>query len=402
MDAVHADEIKGMYIMGENPAMSDPDLNHARGALAHLEHLVVQDIFLTETCSYADVILPASAWPEKDGTVTNTNRQVQMGRKALPLPGDARQDLWIIQDLAQRMGENWNYKHVSEVFTEMARLMPALDNISWERVEREDHVTYPTDAPDQPGRDVVFDKGFPRPGGFGKLVAAKLTPPDETPDARLSVHPHHRPPARALAHRRHDAARHRARRAGAVRRSPRCRAARSRSSASSPATCCASPRGAARSNWPSRQDDAIPDGVVFIPFAYRRGGGQSPDQSGARSVRQDSGIQILRGQGGEGAGAEADRRRSRSVHSRRSAPLNCSAVRLSSPTTRNSIRPIKSARVASAARRSASACVQVVAFEPNSTVPPIMAASAAMMVLGGERDHRQQQRARSRSRRRRW
>src|SRR5664280_2040731 len=160
MDAVHADEIKGMYIMGENPAMSDPDLNHARGALAHLEHLVVQDIFLTETCSYADVILPASAWPEKDGTVTNTNRQVQMGRKALPLPGDTRQDLWIVQDLAQRMGEKWNYKHVSEVFEEMARLMPALDNITWERVEREDHVTYPVDAPDKPGRDVVFDKGF--------------------------------------------------------------------------------------------------------------------------------------------------------------------------------------------------------------------------------------------------
>src|SRR5499427_6765205 len=86
MNAIHADVIKGMYIMGENPAMSDPDLNHAREALAHLEHLVVQDIFLTETAVYADIILPASAWPEKDGTVTNTNRQVQMGRKALPLP----------------------------------------------------------------------------------------------------------------------------------------------------------------------------------------------------------------------------------------------------------------------------------------------------------------------------
>src|SRR5215217_9261395 len=134
MDAVHADQIKGMYIMGENPAMSDPDLNHAREALARLEHLVVQDLFLTETASYADVILPASAWPEKDGTVTNTNRQVQMGRKALPLPGEARQDLWIMQDLAQRIGLSWNYQHVSEVFEEMARLMPALDNISWERV----------------------------------------------------------------------------------------------------------------------------------------------------------------------------------------------------------------------------------------------------------------------------
>src|SRR5437588_7694613 len=183
MDAVHHDEIKGMYIMGENPAMSDPDLNHARGALAHLEHLVVQDIFLTETCSYADVVLPASAWPEKDGTVTNTNRQVQMGRKALPMPGEARQDLWIIQDLAQRIGCNWNYQHVSEVFTEMANMMPALDNITWERVAREDHVTYPVDGPDVPGRDVVFDTGIPRPNGLAKLVATKYTAPDEMPDA---------------------------------------------------------------------------------------------------------------------------------------------------------------------------------------------------------------------------
>ncbi|HET7911459.1 MAG TPA: molybdopterin-dependent oxidoreductase, partial [Pseudolabrys sp.] len=104
MDAVHADVIKGMYILGENPAMSDPDLNHAREALAHLEHLVVQDLFLTETAVYADVVLPASAWPEKDGTVTNTNRQVQMGRQALPLPGDAKADWWITQELARRMG----------------------------------------------------------------------------------------------------------------------------------------------------------------------------------------------------------------------------------------------------------------------------------------------------------
>ncbi len=148
---MHADVIKGMYIMGENPAMSDPDLNHAREALAHLEHLVVQDIFLTETAAYADVILPASAWPEKDGTVTNTNRQVQMGRQALPLPGEAKLDWWIIQEIARRIGLDWNYRHPSEIYTEMASLMPSLDNISWERVERESAVTYPSDAPDQPG-----------------------------------------------------------------------------------------------------------------------------------------------------------------------------------------------------------------------------------------------------------
>ena len=137
MDAVHADVIKGMYIMGENPAMSDPDLNHAREALAQLEHLVVQDIFLTETAIYADVILPASAWPEKDGTVTNTNRQVQMGRQALPLPGETRHDWWITQEIGRRIGLPWTYRHPSELYAEMASLMPSLDNISWDRVERE-------------------------------------------------------------------------------------------------------------------------------------------------------------------------------------------------------------------------------------------------------------------------
>src|SRR6202042_2694309 len=148
MNAVHADEIKGMYIEGENPAMSDPDLNHARQALAHLEPLVVQDLFLTETAMYADVVLPASGWPEKDGTVTNTNRQVQMGRQALTLPGDPRHDLWIIQEIANRMGCGWNYKNVGDVFTEMASMMPALANISWERIDREHAVTYPVDGPD--------------------------------------------------------------------------------------------------------------------------------------------------------------------------------------------------------------------------------------------------------------
>ena len=125
---------------------------------------MVQDLFLTETAVYADVILPASAWPEKDGTVTNTNRQVQMGRQALPLPGAARHDWWIIQEIGRRIGLEWNYKGADEIYTEMASLMPSLDNISWQRVERESAVTYPADAPDKPGRDVVFDKGFPRPG----------------------------------------------------------------------------------------------------------------------------------------------------------------------------------------------------------------------------------------------
>ena len=182
MNAVHADEIRGMYVMGENPAMSDPDAHHAREALAKLDHLVVQDLFLTETAFHADVVLPASAWPEKDGTVTNTNRQVQMGRKALNLPGEARQDWWIIQEIARRLGLDWNYSGPAEIYTEMAGLMPSLDNISWDRLFAESAVTYPCDAPDVAGNEIVFGDGFPTQSGRAKLVPAGIVPPDEQPD----------------------------------------------------------------------------------------------------------------------------------------------------------------------------------------------------------------------------
>ncbi|HYM73539.1 MAG TPA: formate dehydrogenase subunit alpha [Stellaceae bacterium] len=187
MDAVHRDEIKGMYIMGENPAMSDPDVEHAREALAHLEHLVVQDIFLTETAKYADVILPASAWPEKDGTVSNTNRQVQMGRTALPLPGNARLDLMTIQEIARRMGLDWRYDGPADVFAEMKLAMPSLDNITWERLLREGSVTYPCDAEDKPGNEIVFGDGFPTPSGRARLVPAAIIPPAEEPDAEYPL-----------------------------------------------------------------------------------------------------------------------------------------------------------------------------------------------------------------------
>jgi formate dehydrogenase major subunit len=267
MGAIHAGQIRGMYIMGENPAMSDPDAHHAREALAKLEHLVVQDIFLTETAFHADVVLPASAWPEKDGTVTNTNRQVQMGRQALPLPGDARHDLWIIQDIANRLGCGWNYKHVGEVYTEMASMMPALDNISWERIEREDAVTYPSDAPDQPGRDVVFDKGFPRPGGFAKLVATKLQPPDEVPDAE---YPFILSTGRQLEHWHTGSMTRRAEVLDAI--EPSAIAQVSRGTIAKlgiepgDMVRVATRRGVVE--LAARQDDSVPDGVVFIPFAY--------------------------------------------------------------------------------------------------------------------------------------
>ncbi|MCY4261075.1 MAG: formate dehydrogenase subunit alpha, partial [Rhodobacteraceae bacterium] len=181
MDAVHAGSVRGMYILGENPAMSDPDVDHARAALARLEHLVVQDIFLTETANYADVILPASAWPEKTGTVTNTNRQIQMGRQVIKPPGNARQDWWIIVALAQRLGLDWAYRHPSEVFSEMKQGMPSLSNITWERLETT-AVTYPSLTPDDPGQEIVFGDGFPLPDGRARFTPAQVTPPDELPD----------------------------------------------------------------------------------------------------------------------------------------------------------------------------------------------------------------------------
>ena len=182
MHAIHAGQVRAMYILGENPAMSDPDQAHARAALAKLEHLVVQDIFLTETAWQADVVLPASAHPEKTGTFTNTNRQIQLGREAVPMPGDARQDWWITQEIARRIGLDWNYGHPSDVFAEMSEIMPSLANITWERLEREDAVTYPCDAPDKPGNAIIFGSGFPTTSGRARIVPTELTPPDELPD----------------------------------------------------------------------------------------------------------------------------------------------------------------------------------------------------------------------------
>ncbi|HBJ28536.1 molybdopterin-dependent oxidoreductase, partial [Cobetia sp.] len=162
MHAIHADQIRGMYILGENPAMSDPDLEHARSALAHLEHLVVQDIFVTETAQFADVVLPSYAWPEKDGSVTNTNRQVQRGRAALRAPGEAKPDWWITQQLARRMGLDWDYAGPEEIYAEMQKGMDSLDNIDWARLSEENSVTYPCLTPGGEGEDVVFGEGFPR------------------------------------------------------------------------------------------------------------------------------------------------------------------------------------------------------------------------------------------------
>ncbi|MBC7548345.1 MAG: molybdopterin-dependent oxidoreductase, partial [Polaromonas sp.] len=183
-------KIRGMYVMGENPAMSDPDLNHARHALASLSHLVVQDIFMTETAWLADVVLPATAWPEKTGTVSNTDRMVQMGKQAVTAPGQAKPDLWIIQQLGNRLGLTWNYpgEHdgVAAVYEEMRQAMhAAISGITWERLERESSVTYPCLSADDPGQPTVFIDDFPTPTGRVRLVPADIIPADERPDAEF-------------------------------------------------------------------------------------------------------------------------------------------------------------------------------------------------------------------------
>jgi formate dehydrogenase major subunit len=183
MDAAHHGTLAGMYIMGENPAMSDPNVSHARAALALLDHLVVQDIFFTETAGFADVILPASAFPEKTGTFTNTDRRVQLGRRALDPPGDARQDLWIIIELARRMGLDWHYAGPQEVFAEIRRATPSMAGITWERLERDGSCTYPLEHEGDPGEAVIFIDAFPRPGGRGLFAPAPFTDADELPDA---------------------------------------------------------------------------------------------------------------------------------------------------------------------------------------------------------------------------
>ena len=267
VNAILADQIKAMYIMGENPAMSDPDQSHARAALAKLEHLVVQDIFLTETAWHADVVLPASAHAEKWGSFTNTNRQVQISRPAISPPGAARQDWELIQEIARRLGLDWSYGHPSDVFAEMTEVMPSLDNITWERLEREESVTYPVDGPDVPGNEIMFAAGFPTASGRGLIVPVDLTPPDELPDdsyplvlmtGRLLEHWH----------------------TGAI-----SRRSATLDALEPEAIACLSPGELARLGAApgqrievatrrgtvrliARQDPDMPDGMVFIPFCF--------------------------------------------------------------------------------------------------------------------------------------
>jgi formate dehydrogenase (NADP+) alpha subunit len=183
MQAAHAGSIKGMYIMGENPMLTDPNLNHARQALQRLDFLVVQDIFPTETTAYADVILPGTALAEKNGTFVNSDRRVSRVRRAVDPPGEARQDWKILWQVAQRMGRPMrSYENESQIFDEIAAVAPFMGGISYGRIDHEG-IQWPCPTKDHPGSATLFLDRFNTISGRAVLHPVAYVPQTETTDA---------------------------------------------------------------------------------------------------------------------------------------------------------------------------------------------------------------------------
>ncbi|MEZ4541582.1 MAG: formate dehydrogenase subunit alpha [Chloroflexota bacterium] len=188
-DACYTEEIRAMFVLGENPMMSEPNQNHARAALEKLQFLVCQDIFINETGAMADVILPATSFAEKDGTFTNTDRRVQRCRAAVPPVGNSRPDWDILSDLGRRvearlgikMSAGFDYGHPEEIWEEMRRVTPDFWGIDYARIEREGGVHWPCPSFDHPGTPFLFAEEFPR--GRGKFWEVAYGTESEQPDA---------------------------------------------------------------------------------------------------------------------------------------------------------------------------------------------------------------------------
>ena len=184
-DAAYRKEIKAVYLVGENPALSDPDLQHVREALARLEVLIVQDIFLSETAEFAHVVLPAASFAEKDGTFTNTERRVQLVRKAIEPIGDSKPDWWIVCEAARRLGATgFDYNHPSDIMEEIRKLTPSYGGIRCDRLGNEG-LQWPCPSEDHPGTCVLHTNTFVR--GKGRFMPLKYTPPAEMPDANYPL-----------------------------------------------------------------------------------------------------------------------------------------------------------------------------------------------------------------------
>ena len=177
--------VRGMYIMGENPIISDPDVSHAEAWFRELEFLAVHDLFLTETARYADVILPGSSFAEKTGTFVNTERRIQLSKKAVQPPGNAREDLDIIRELSERIGLPARFDSAAAVLDEIARVTPSWRGVSHARLDGNGGLQYPVPTADHPGTAFLFDKDFPTPDGKGTFVPVEFLPPAELPDAEF-------------------------------------------------------------------------------------------------------------------------------------------------------------------------------------------------------------------------
>jgi formate dehydrogenase major subunit len=193
MKGVETGQVRCMYVIGENPMVSDPDLNHVRHALQQAEFLVVQDLFFTETCQFADVVLPAASFAEKEGSFTNTERRVQRVRKAVDPPGKAKADSWIVTQLAQRLiaqgavtpdpavpYAGWGYASAADVMAEINALTPIYAGITHARLEQGAKLQWPVPTAEHPGTPVLHVGRFSR--GLGRFAAVDHVPPDELPD----------------------------------------------------------------------------------------------------------------------------------------------------------------------------------------------------------------------------
>jgi formate dehydrogenase alpha subunit len=187
MDAAYDGRLKALYVMGENPMVSDPDVNHVRQALERIDFLVVQDIFLSETAQLADVVLPGASFAEKDGTFTNTERRVQRIRKAIEPVGQAKPDWWIICQIAKRLGgKGFDFSHPTEIMAEIASLTPSYAGISYDRLEDES-LQWPCPAPEHPGTPILHTERFATENGKGRFVPLEFKPSAELPDAQYPL-----------------------------------------------------------------------------------------------------------------------------------------------------------------------------------------------------------------------
>ena len=304
--AIEAGKVKALYIVGENPLVTDPDLRHVEAALKNLDIFIVQDIFLTQTAKLADVVLPGTSFAEKDGTFSNTERRVLLVRQAIPPVGDSRPDWEIIQDLSTRCGYPMHYDSPEAIFEEIKSLTPSYAGMSYARLGAKG-LQWPCPTPEHPGTVFLHKDRFSR--GKGAFTAIDYKPPAEVADADYPHVAHHRAGLRALPLRQHDP--------GLPFPAPGSSRGLRRDQPCGRPNHEGQGRGAGQGQLPPRrnpdQGQGQPQGEPgrgLHSLPLRRNRGQRPHQRRLRPRGQDPGIQGLRRQGGKAGSVTAIKMRS--------------------------------------------------------------------------------------------